>query len=159
MREPSMANVVKSRTSEFHQGRAFQASPTVNSLKCPWGCNETIPLPAATLAPHLVIAAPDRTWCPRPRGISKTAWPRTPQNGTPKIRSLFTISSGRAARLRRRAKDIDVHAVWNIMSRDATLRRDALAVLAHRDGDVHFTQQLDPAVREAFSLHIAVDRK
>src|SRR5881227_1918298 len=39
-------------------------------------------LPAATLAPHLVIAAPDRTWCPRPRGISKAAWPRTPQNGT-----------------------------------------------------------------------------
>ena len=44
MREPSMANVVKSNTAEFHQGRGFHASSTVNLPIRPRRGNETVPL-------------------------------------------------------------------------------------------------------------------
>src|SRR5271166_1860396 len=43
MREPSMANVVKSNTAEFHQGRGFHTSSTVNLPIRPRRGNETVP--------------------------------------------------------------------------------------------------------------------
>src|SRR5271166_4825502 len=57
MREPSMANVVKSNTAEFHQGRGFHASSTVNLPIRPRRGNETVPrntsfTPAQGLTEH-----------------------------------------------------------------------------------------------------------
>src|SRR5271165_6772136 len=48
MREPSMANVVKSNTAEFHQGRGFHTSSTVNLPIRPRRGNETVPMHVGT---------------------------------------------------------------------------------------------------------------
>src|SRR5271165_1597490 len=52
MREPSMANVVKSNTAEFHQGRGFHASSTVNLPIRPRRGNETVPFVFALFSHH-----------------------------------------------------------------------------------------------------------
>src|SRR5271157_3217137 len=58
MREPSMANVVKSNTAEFHQGRGFHASSTVNLPIRPRRGNETVPPELQNLYFSLPVAAP-----------------------------------------------------------------------------------------------------